>query len=257
MRPSAVILSVIAILQMNTPQLGAGSLEKAYFAATPPGAWAKYESSWEMAGGIAGANAYTYIRASDSDGRVQVETTTHVLAGPGEGVTTRQLFIMEPDFDLARDFMNRMSYLEASAAQSGEGPASLMQANVIEIMRASVGDLTNSVTFKGSKTIDGHECDHYVYSYSTGGSSVTHQEGEICLDEAVPFGVVFQKGRSTDQDGALISSYEQKLVESGAGSPAFSAGQPGDRGAVGGSFQLSVYEGSAVYQGSVDVGPLE
>jgi hypothetical protein len=362
MKAAAVVLSVLAIGLLNTAPLGADSLDKAYFAATPPGAWAEYESNWEMPNGMAGASAYVYIRAEDSEDRVQVEIDTQTLSGPGEGMTTLQLFVMDAEFDLSRDFLNRMRHLEASVAKSGDGPAALMQDNVIGIMREASGDLTNSVTFQGTKQIEGRECDHYLYSYSTAGAYVTHQEGEICLDETVPFGVVYQKGRSTDTDGKLISSYEQRLVDSGTGktasaellavplvaaapepetpapdaappmplmeafeagkirlfvevvegtggrsleitarnqsdepldvvvpegpatievgfpigdldlvvdeehrfalapgdsAPPFTAGQPGDRGAVGGSFQLTVHEGSTSYQGSIDVGPLE
>jgi hypothetical protein len=362
MRTSAGVLIVVCALLLITPLVRADTLEKAYFAATPPGAWAKYESNWEMPNGMSGINVYSYIRAPDHDGRVRVEMSTETLSGPGEGTTTRQLFVMEPGFDLARNFMNRMSHLEASVAQTGDGPPILMQDNVMEIMRTASGDLTNSVAFQGTTTIGGHECDHYRYSYSSGGPHVTHQEGEICLDETLPFGLVYQKGRSTDEAGELISSYEQQLVESGTGqsatpdllavsltpaapaveiaapdapvavpieeayksgelrlfvevvegsggrrlditaqnqtdeplvlvvaegpltisvgfpigdlelyfneeqrfsvapggsSPTWSAGQPGDRGAVGGSFQLTMHDGQTLYQGSIDVGPLE
>jgi len=51
---------VIVLLSLTTPQLQAGSLEKAYFAATQPGTWAKYESSWEMPDGMVGTNVYTF-----------------------------------------------------------------------------------------------------------------------------------------------------------------------------------------------------
>ncbi len=353
---------VFLLLSLTTPQLQAQSLEKAYFAATHPGTWAKYESSWEIPDGTVGTNIYTYIRAPDSSDRVRIETDTETLAGPGEGMITRQLFIMEPGFDLARNYLNRMMFIEASVAQTGEGTPSLMQDNVIEIIRGSAGDLTNSVTFKGRETRKGVNCDLYTYSYKAGGPHTTVQTGEICLDETVPFGVVFQKGRVTDAAGTLVSSFEEKLLDSGAGesgtaallamtpeaapaipegatpdalpslplleayqsekiqlavevvedtggrrlnlvavnttkeplelvvpggpltipadsplgvlnivviegqrfslapgasSPPFEAGQPGERGATAGTFILTVYEGTPLYQGSVTVGPLE
>lgn len=362
MRVSSFVPVGLTVLLMSVFHIGAASLEKAYFSATPPGAWATYESSWEMPNGMGGTNAYTFLRASDSEDRIRFEVTTEVLTGPGEGGTTRQLFIMEPAFDFGRNFMNYMGFVEASVSQSGDGPATLMQANIIDILRGSASDLTNSVTFTGTKTVAGHECDHYTFSYSSGGPHITHHEGEICLNEAVPFGVVSQKGRSTDQEGTPGSSYGKTLVDSGIGrsateallvmtptslseasaaegpeadaglpladafqggkvrlvvsvlegtggrrlkittvnqvderlelivpkgpftvhagfpigdlnlvvdrehlfslepgasSPAFSAGQSGDRGAVGGNFQLTVSEGKTLYQGSVDVGPLE
>jgi hypothetical protein len=351
----------ISLLAMPAAHADGGSLEKAYFAATTPGAWAKYESSWEMPDGKAGTNIYTYIRASDDADRVRIELCTETLSGPGEGMTTRQLFVMEPGFDLARDFMNRMMYLEASAAQTGDGTTTLIPDNVIEIMRSSAGDMTKSVTLSGSRTIEGHDCDHYTYSYRLGGPHSTLQEGEICLDETVPFGLVSQTGRTIDDEGVTVSSFEQKLVASGTGqtasaallamtpatasaapesaapgalpslpfteayltgtirlfvqvvegsggrrlditalsqadepfelvvpagmltipagspigdlnilvnenlelplapgesSPPISTGQPGERGATGGSFQLTVHEGEPLYQGTVEVGPL-
>jgi hypothetical protein len=353
---------VFLLLSLAAPQLQAGSLQKAYFAATQPGTWAKYESSWEMPDGMAGTNIYNYIRASDSADRVRIEFDTETLSGPGEGMITRQIFIMEPAFDLAKDFLNHMMFVEASVAQTGDGTPSLMQDNVIAIVRESAGDLTNSVTFKGRAEREGRECDHYAYSYKSGGPHVTLQEGEICLDETVPFGLVFQKGRVTDAAGDLVSSFEQRLLDSGAGesgtaallamtpeaapatpegaapealpslplldayqgekirlavevvegtggrrlnlialnkseepidlvvpagpltipadsplgvlrlfvdekqrfslppggsSPPFEAGQPGERGATAGKFNLTVYEGQPLYQGSVTVGPME
>ena len=353
---------VILLLSVSIPQLYAGSLEKAYFAATLPGTWARFESSWEMPDGRAGTNIYTYIRAPDATDRVRIEIDTETLAGPGEGMVSRQLFILEPGFDLAQDFLNHMKFMEASVAQTGDGTPSLMQDNVIEIMRQSAGDVTNSVTFKGRATRDGVACDHYAYSYTSGGPRATLQEGELCLAETVPFGVVFQKGRIMDEAGDLVSSFEQTLLDSGTGksgaaallamtpeaaqptreratshtvpslplleayqsekirlvveveegtggrrlrlvalnkteqafdlvvpggpltipadsplgelrlvvaeeerfslspggsSPPFEAGQPGDRGATGGKFQLTVYDGQPLFQGTVEVGPLE
>jgi hypothetical protein len=223
MRASYAVLVTIAVILASTPGVAAGSFDKAYFAATPPGAWATYESSWEMDGGMAGTNSSTYIRAPDHEGRVRVEIVTRTLSGPGEGMTTRQLFVMEPGFDLATNFMNRMSHLEASVSQTGESPPSPMQDDIIAILRETGGDLTNSVTLEETRTIDTRECDCYAYSYSTGGANVIRLEGEICLDETVPFGVVFQKGRSTGQDGAPISTHEHKLVDSGIGRSATDA----------------------------------
>jgi hypothetical protein len=342
---------------LTNPLLQAEDLRKAYFAATQPGTWAKYESNWKMADGLVGTNTYTYTRISDSASRVRIEVETETMAGPGEGMITRQLFIMGPEFDLARDFLNRMEFLQATVSQVGDGEPSLMQENVIEIMRQSAGDFTNSVTFKGQKEVQGFACDLYAYSFTLGGPHATVQEGEICLGETVPFGIVYQKGRVNGTDGAPVSSFEQKLLDSGAGKsgteallaltpetgpeppeaspslafmdayesgkirlvvevvegtggerldltavnttndsidlvvpggplaipadsplgvlnivvreeqqfslspggsgPALSVGQTGDRGATAGKFNLVVYEGQPLYQGSVTVGPLE
>ena len=89
--------------------------------------------------------------------------------------------------------------------------------NVIEIMRKSGGDFTNSVTFKGKTDMQRRKCDLYAYSFKSGGPHVTLNEGEIWLDETVPFGVVFQKGKVMDASGKLISTFEQKLLDFGTG----------------------------------------
>ena len=269
---------------------------------------------------------------------------------------------MEPGFDLAGNFLNHGKFTAASIAQSGDGPPSLMQANVLAIIREAAGDLTNSVTFKSRVEKEGRDCDLYAYSFESGGPHVSFQEGEICLDETVPFGLVYQQGRMTNAEGELTSSFEQKLLESGAdaggtaallamtpeaapaagegapteglpainlleayqnekvrlvfevlegsggrrldlvvvntaeepidlvvpsgpvtipadsplgvlnlyvgeeqrislapggSSPALSVGQPGERGATAGAFQLTVYDGRPLYQGSVTVGPMD
>lgn len=359
--PMRAYVLIVVLLSLTVPQLQADTLQKPYFAATDPGTWAKYESSWEMPDGMAGTNIYTYIRASDSGDRVRIEFDTETLAGPGAGMTTRQLFIMEPGFDLAKNFLNHGKFTQASIAQSGDGPPSLTQANVLAIIREAAGDLTNSVTFKGRVEKEGRDCDLYAYSFESGGPHVSFQEGEICLDETVPFGLVYQEGRVTNAAGELTSSFEQKLLESGAdaagtaallamtpeaaptttegappeglpainlleayqsekvrlmfevlegsggrrldlvvvnkakepidlvvppgpmtipadsplgvlnlyvgeeqrislapggSSPPLSVGQPGERGATAGAFQLTVYDGQPLYQGSVTVGPM-
>ena len=60
--------------------------------------------------------------------------------------------------------------------------------------------------------------------------------------------------------GVLNLSIGEELrfsLAPGGSSPPFAAGQPGERGATEGKFQLTVYEGQPLYQGSVTVGPLK
>jgi hypothetical protein len=115
------------------------------------------------------------------------------------------------------NFLNYMMFLEASVAQAGDGNPAVTQDNIIEIMRKSGGDFTNSVTFKGKADMQKRKCDHYAYSYKSGGPHVTIHEGEIWLDETVPFGIVLQKGKAMDASGKLVSSFEQELLDSGTG----------------------------------------
>ena len=42
---------------------------------------------------------------------------------------------------------------------------------------------------------------------------VTQQDGEICLSETVPFGVVYQKGRVTDPEGIILGPGEEGELE--------------------------------------------
>jgi len=201
----------------TTGPVWAESLKKPYFSATRPGTWAKYESSWKQPKGMTGTNIYTYIRASDNADRVRIEIDTETLSGPGKGMTSRQLNVMEPGFDLAMNFLNYMMFLEASVAQTGKGKPGVTQDNMIEAMRKAGGDFTNSVTFKGKADMQSRKCDHYAYSYKSGGPHVTIHEGEIWLDETVPFGVVFKKGKVMDASGKLLSTFEETLLDSGAG----------------------------------------
>jgi hypothetical protein len=228
------------LLSFTTIEAGAGSLNKPYFGATPPGAWAKTESSWEQPGGMAGTSRYTYIRVPDDAGRVRIEVDTEVVTGPGEGMVTRQLFVMEPGFDMAMNCPNRMMYMEGNVTLTGDGPPIVGQDAVIKIMRQAGMDLVNSVTFKGEARVQGRTCDHYAYSAKTGGAYATVNEGEIWLDATVPFGIVLQKGKVTDTAGKLLSTFEEKLVDSGTGNkgtaallaatPAPKAAAPADAG---------------------------
>jgi len=65
--------------------------------------------------------------------------------------------IMEPGFDLARNLLDHTRLMEANVAQTGDGTPSLMPDNVIDIVRQSASDLTNSVTFSGRETRAGFD----------------------------------------------------------------------------------------------------
>ncbi len=215
---------VCLFLSFTATQVMAESLKKPYFAATLPGTWAKHESSSKMPDGTTGKSIYMYIRASDDADRVRFELYTEFVSGTGKGMNSRMLSIMEPGFDLAMNFLNYVMFLETTVAQTGERKPSMTRDNVIKIMRENGGDFTNSVTFKGKTDKQGRKCDHYAYSYKLGGPSYAMLgEGEIWLDETVPFGVVFQKGKFTNASGKLMSAFEQKLIESGTGKSASAA----------------------------------
>ena len=89
-----VFMLVCLILFFATAQAGSETLKKAYFAATHPGSWAKYESSWKLKDGMTGANIYTYIRVPDSEGRVRIELEMETVSGPGKGMINRQFHIV-------------------------------------------------------------------------------------------------------------------------------------------------------------------
>jgi hypothetical protein len=193
MRKSAVS---VVFLTLCATGLMAGDLKTPYFQSTVPGSWVSYESTTE---GV-GSYQYTYKRLPDHGGQAVVEFSMKVLSGPGSGATNQQLFVMKPGFDLAKNAVNYMRAVETIVMQAGEHPAMLQPEAVVTAIRDGSCDYGSVFTFKGKEQSNGIACDAYTFEAPCGGPNPSTSVGEICLSDAVPFGIVYQKSSITGSD---------------------------------------------------------
>lgn len=220
---SAVLLATL-LAPLATDAASAGDLPRAYFAATAPGSWARYETS--VSGG--GRNAATYTRLEDADGGFVVEIASEFLEGPGAGGRSTSVFTLAPGFDWEKRFLSFGKAL-AGATFIMEGRPPLAQPQrMVQAMRDSMADYAGGFGTAGTATRGGVECDLYTFSAALGGPSPGTMSGEMCLSAAVPFGVVHQRATMRNESSGE-SSFETHLVDSGRGAPRAAPGQAAAR----------------------------
>jgi len=201
------------LLTLFAPALVAGSLDKPYFNSTLPGAWVSYQSASE---GV-GEYQYTYTRLPDRDGRAVIEFRMGVLSGPGSGSTTQQLFVLELGFDLSKDAINYMKAVETIVMQAGQGEAMLQPAAVVSAIKGGSCDFGSVFTYTGKDTINDLKCDTYAFETRCGGPAPMTVVGEVCLSNAVPFGVVRRTMVTRDPDGKELPPSAQLIQDHGSG----------------------------------------
>lgn len=91
---------------------------------------------------------------------------------------------------------------------------------MVETLKKSSADYSNAFKFVQSKNVDGAPCDLYRYSAKSVSPNVPISEGEMCLSETVPFGIVYQSGKVKDESGKIISDFRLDLASLGEGAVA-------------------------------------
>ena len=206
------ILFGVLLASLGAGPMSAGDLPRAYFAATEPGSWARYETS--IPGG--GKNAATYTRLADEGGAFVVEIVTEFLEGAGAGGSSTGIFVLEPDFDWKRrlpqlrqgtergDLHDGGASTDAAAGEDGGGDAGLH------------GRLRRRLQRDGNGDPGGIECDVYTFHAVLGGPNPGKMNGEVCLSAVVPFGMVHETATSHNEKSGE-SAFETRLVDSGSG----------------------------------------
>lgn len=212
MRHTILLGALLAGLGAET--MSAGDLPRAYFEATEPGSWARYETSLSEGG----KNAATYTRLSDEGGGFVVEVATEFLAGPGAGGSSTSIFTLAPDFDWKRRFLSFGKALTGTTFVMEGRPPMPQPERMVAAMRESMADFAGGFEAAGSATRGGVECDVYTFRAVLGGPNPGTMDGEICLSSVVPFGLVRQSATMRNEKTGE-SSFETLLVDSGAGAP--------------------------------------
>lgn len=206
------ILFGVLLASLGAGPMSAGDLPRAYFAATEPGSWARYETS--IPGG--GKNAATYTRLADEGGAFVVEIVTEFLAGPGAGGSTTGIFVLAPDFDWQRRLLSFGKGLtEVTFVMEGRPPMPQPQ-QMVAAMRESMADFAGGFDAAGSATHGGVECDVYTFHAVLGGPNPGKMNGKVCLSAVVPFGMVHETATSHNEKSGE-SAFETRLVDSGSG----------------------------------------
>lgn len=220
-----VISIAVLLLSLGAGSSSAGDLPQAYFEATPPGSWARYETT--LAGG--GKNAATYTRLADEGSGFVVEVTTEFLEGPGAGASSKSLFMLAPDFDWKRRFLSfGKALIGTTFVMEGRPPMPQTEERVAA-MRDSMADFAGGFEAAGTATYSGVACDVYTFQAVLGGPNPGTLSGEVCLSASVPFGLVHETATSRNEQSGE-SSFETHLVDSGAeasrAAPALAAARP-------------------------------
>lgn len=205
---------LIGLLLLGEGAVFAGDLPRAYFEATEPGSWAKYETSISEGG----KNAATYTRLSDESGGFVVEVATEFLEGPAKGQSSISLFTLAPDFDWKRRFLSFGKALTgATFVMPGRAPMPQAE-RMVAAMRESMADFAGGFEAAGKASFGGVECDVFTFQAVLGGPNAGTMTGEVCLNAAVPFGLVHETATSRNEKSGA-SSFETLLVDSGSGAP--------------------------------------
>ncbi len=187
-----------------------GELKKNYFDATKPGSWVEYlQTSPDGA-----QSRFTYQRLADEDEHVVLQMAVKILAGPGQGSESKNLYTMSKDFVLARDGLSYNKLAEKMTMMFGTTVMPVDPAT-LESIRQSGKDYRGAVTFEATEPVAGYTCDRYAYSLRTGGPAPAQEDGTIWLCESVPFAIVRQVGRITGTVDAPPYDYEMNLQNTG------------------------------------------
>ena len=203
---------------------GASGFQKPYFGATKPGTFARYTMSMPNFPD----SKMTYTRLPDEGGKnrmqIEAEFTTE-----GQASTSWTDYTLKAGYSLEKDAISFGKAVVAMTIKAGGGQTVEMQPEVLENVRKSMSDYGSVSKFVGSETVAGKSCDRYKYAIKHPGNPVQLETGELWLNDSVPFGLVKQTGVTKEPSGKVISQFEIKLTESGAGSGAAAVGAPAAR----------------------------
>lgn len=206
------ILVGILLASLSVGPVSAGDLPQAYFEATEPGNWARYETST----GGGGKNAATYTRLADEGGGFVVEILTEFLEGPGAGRSSTSIFTLAPNFEWQRRFLSFGKALTGATFVMEGRPPMPQPEKMVTSMRESMADFAGGFDAAGSATRGGMKCDVYTFQAVLGGPNPGTMDGELCLSAAVPFGLVHETATMRNEKSGE-SSFETLLVDSGSG----------------------------------------
>jgi len=215
------IAAAVLILSLTPAPASAGDLPRAYFAATTPGSWARYETTLSPGG----KNRATYTRLADQGGSFVVEVATEFLEGPAAGASSTSLFTLARDFDWKRRFLSFGKELtEVTFVMAGRPPMP-QPADRVAMMRNAMPDFAGGMEAAGTASYGGVRCDVFNFRAVLAGPSPATMTGTVCLNASVPFGLVHESATMHNESSGE-SSFETVLVGSGTGAVRALPAQP-------------------------------
>lgn len=215
MRRTALTISICVLASLTA----SADWKKPYFGATPVGSWATYTTK-----ASAGApSVTTSARLADGNGRVRLEDRTSY---PGkEYPPSAQRYELAPGFKLERDLLDFAKSLVTFSSSMSGAAFQPMPAAAVQTMKEMSTPFGTVAVFVKTETVNGKECDHYTYSVR-GQAAGQVETGELCLSDAVPFGLVRRTSTNKDQSGKVVWSMEQDLTDFGMTPKATTVAKP-------------------------------
>ncbi len=228
MNKTAIPVSVLLVLALGSASPAAaadlGKLQKAYFSGTKPGSFAKYEQTTTDAKGKVSVSISTISRLENEGNRIWFEIRMEPKSGGKQKASTMK-YLLKEDFKVEKNALNYFNYIDRIIMQEDGGQAQELPMETFRTLGSafvSNVDYGSDVTPKGTDTVDGKSCDRYGLSGKFEFKVVFMTikgtyEGDLWLNDSVPFGRVKESTVTKDDKGSLTSKSESKLLETGTG----------------------------------------
>lgn len=219
-------LSAALLLGLATavPAADLSIYQKAFFGATKPGSWVKYEQTTTDAKGKAQKSEMTMSRlGGDGDA-----TWFEIRMVPKEGTRGKPMtikYLLKTDFKVEENALDYMKYVDTMILQE-DGKEALeypveMMSQVAPALATNV-DYSAKVTPLGACAHDGKSGDKYRIEGSFDVKVVIVRmkgttDTEVCLSDAVPFGRLHERTVTKDDKGRLRDTTEMRVLDSGTG----------------------------------------
>ena len=223
MRKTLVAFGLSASLATAAAGADLATLTKAYFSATKPGSWARYEQTTTDSKGKTSVIEMTVARLENEGGNVWLEIRIDPKAGSKQKAQTTR-YLLNPEFQPEKNPLNFVNYIERVITQEDGKKAAEMPWQMLKPMMQSVlgmVDFGSDVTGKGTQTVDGKTCDRYGltgrYEFKILFISMKGTyESDLWLSDSVPFGRVKESDVVKDDKGNVTKT-EWRLLGSGSG----------------------------------------
>jgi hypothetical protein len=205
----SVLLFLFVAMVIAFP-VRAGDLNKDYFGATKPGAWAEF-----MLVSPDGTKAdYVYQRGADIDGHPTITLSVKIIAGTGKDSKSKTGYILPRGFDFGHEGLNYGRFTE-KMTMDYNGNEMVVDDKTVTLIKDQTKNFGGGLTFEGPEVMSGRPRDRYAYAIKISGPNPSVETGKIWMDATVPFGMARQVGKITDASGKVQSEYEMHLTDMG------------------------------------------
>lgn len=220
------VLSAVLLLALGSsaPAADLATFQKAYFNATRPGAWVKYEQTSTDPKGKVQKSEVTMSRLEGDGNSVWFEMRMVPKEG-AKGKPTTMKYRLNTDFKVEKNALDYMKYVEKMIMQEDGKEAMEYPANMIGQMTAAFAskvDYGANIASLGPCEGSGKIGEKYLIKGSFEVDLVIMKmkgtsESEICMSDSVPFGRLYEKTVTTSDKGKPMGTIESRLIDSGSG----------------------------------------